>query len=75
MDSLNNQYPSYPKEPWIAIENTGGTRHQSAIRFVSIYPHATAFVVSQDRVISGIFVSNLNNKEIVLYRNFEICLC
>jgi DNA integrity scanning protein DisA with diadenylate cyclase activity len=33
---------------WISIERAGGTRHQSAIRFVGKSPESIAVIISQD---------------------------
>lgn len=54
------------------IEQSGGTRHQSAIRFVNDNRNAIVFVVSQDRAITA-FVANQIN-QVNAYRNLEVTL-
>lgn len=58
----------------ILVEDFGGTRHQSAIRFINNNKKAIAFVVSQDRIITA-FVWDKESRRVCAYRHLETYLC
>lgn len=55
-----------------AIETIGGTRHQSALRFVSEIPGSVAFVVSQDGSVS--VATRESQDAVALWRRIEVAL-
>ncbi|HNG95209.1 MAG TPA: diadenylate cyclase, partial [Acidobacteriota bacterium] len=55
-----------------SIENIGGTRHQSAARFVNENQEAMAIVVSQDGHISIFVWDNVHG--VCAYKNLEYTL-
>jgi hypothetical protein len=52
------------------LEDTGGTRHQSAARFVSANRDAVAIVISQDAPVSMMHWDEPNNL-VAVVRNVE----
>jgi hypothetical protein len=62
--------PDRPDPVRLPLDNLGGTRHQSAARFVSANRDAVAIVVSQDGHVSAIHWDE-STESVVVVRNAE----